>query len=261
MAPGKSSVQKVWLSTGLPLTTVVALLVLAELTKKAGLLPVFVPAPSQVALEVINNPSLTFGNLGATAYKAATGYGIAATVAVLAASIAVMIRPLYGAVYNFAVGLHAIPIIATAPLLALWLGVGPQVQITIAALASYFPMVVGTMQGLQAADARQRELMHVLSATRLQTLRYLLIPSALPFMFAGFKIAAPSAVLGAVTAEWAGADRGIGAMMLYALFSYDTPKVWLAVVATCLLAASGYGFWALVERIAIYWERDVEIAD
>ena len=92
-------------------------------------------------------------------------------------------------------------------------------------------------------------------------LRYLLIPSALPYLFAGLKIAAPSAVLGAITAEWAGADRGVGAMMLYALFSYDTPKVWLSVLLTCLLAADGYGIWALIERFAIYWERDVELAD
>ena len=112
-----------------------------------------------------------------------------------------------------------------------------------------------------AADARQRELMYVLSATRAQTLRYLLVPSALPYLFAGFKIAAPSAVLGAITAEWAGADRGVGAMMLYALFSYDTPKVWLAVLLTCILAGSGYGLWALIERLAIHWNRDIELGE
>ena len=87
----------------------------------------------------------------------------------------------------------------------------------------------------------------------------LLVPSALPYLFAGFKIAAPSAVLGAITAEWAGADRGVGAMMLYALFSYDTPKVWLAVLLTCILAGSGYGLWALIERVAIHWNRDIEL--
>jgi ABC-type nitrate/sulfonate/bicarbonate transport system permease component len=103
--------------------------------------------------------------------------------------------------------------------------------------------------------------MHVLSASGPQTLRYLLIPSAMPYLFAGLKIAAPSAVLGAITAEWAGADRGIGAMMLYALFSYDTPKVWLSVLLTCLLAGGGYGLWALIEHFAIYWHRDVDLAD
>jgi len=244
-----------------PLVTAGVVLGAAEIAQRAGLLPVFVPSPSQVASEMIANPRLVFGNLGPTAWKAAIGYAIAAAIAVSAGAVAILIRNLYGAVYNFGLTLHSIPIIATAPLLALWLGTGPQVQIAIAGLASQFPMLVGTMQGLQAADARQRELMHVLSASRSQTMRYLLIPSALPYLFAGFKIAAPSAVLGAITAEWAGADRGVGAMMLYALFSYDTPKVWLSVLLTCVLAASGYGVWVLIERIVVYWDRDVQLAE
>jgi NitT/TauT family transport system permease protein len=244
-----------------PLASVAVLLLAAEAAKRAGLLPVFVPAPSQVAAEVIRDPRLVYGSLGPTAWKASAGYAISAVVAVAAASLAVLVRPLYASVYNLGVMLHAIPIIATAPLLALWLGTGPSVQIAIAALASQFPMLVGTMQGLQATDARQRELMFVLSATPTQNLRYLLVPNALPYLFAGCKIAAPAAVLGAITAEWAGADRGVGAMMLYALFAYDTPKVWLSVLLTCLLAGGGYGFWALIERYAIYWQRDIELAE
>jgi NitT/TauT family transport system permease protein len=244
-----------------PLLTAVVLIGLAEAAKQASLLPVFVPSPSQVFMEVWDSPRLVTRNLAPTAWKATVGYLIAAAIAISAASLAISVRALYGPIYNFGVMIHSIPIIATAPLLALWLGTGPQVQIAIAALASQFPMLVGTMQGLQAADARQRELMHVLSASRLQTLRYLLIPSALPYLFAGLKIAAPSAVLGAITAEWAGADQGVGAMMLYALFSYDTPKVWLSVLLTCLLAGAGFGLWALVERVAIYWQHDTELVD
>ena len=253
--------RRMWHAVGLPLTTLAAILVIAELAKHAGLLPVFVPAPSEVGTVMRDNPATVYANVGPTLYKAVTGYMIAAVVSVLVASIAVLVRSLHGTIYNIGVGLHSIPIIATAPLLALWFGNGPQVQVAIAALASQFPMLVGAMQGLQAADARQRELMHVLSASPLQTLRYLLIPSALPYIFAGFKVAAPAAVLGAITAEWAGADRGIGALMLYALFSYDTPKVWLSVLLTCLLAASGYGLWALVEKILVPWDRGVEIGD
>jgi ABC-type nitrate/sulfonate/bicarbonate transport system permease component len=244
-----------------PLASVAALLVAAEAAKRAGLLPVFVPAPSQVAAEIIRDPRLVYGNLGPTAWKASAGYAMSAAVTISVASLAVLIRPLYAPVYNLGVMLHAIPIIATAPLLALWLGTGPSVQIAIAALASQFPMLVGTMQGLQATDARQRELMHVLSATRAQNLRYLLVPNALPYLLAGCKIAAPAAVLGAITAEWAGADRGVGAMMLYALFAYDTPKVWLSVLLTCVLAGGGYAIWALIERYAIHWQRDVELAE
>jgi NitT/TauT family transport system permease protein len=244
-----------------PLATGIILIALLEAAKRFHLLPIFVPAPSEVVWEIWKTPRLVTANLAPTAWKAAAGYGIAATVAITAASIAVSLRALYGPIYNISVMINSVPIIATAPLLALWLGTGTQVQIAIAALASQFPMLVGTMQGLQAADSRQRELMHVLSASRSQTLRYLLIPSALPYLFAGLKIAAPSAVLGTVTAEWAGADQGVGAMMLYALFSYDTPKVWLSVVLTCLLAGVGFGIWAAIERVAVYWRHDVDLLD
>ena len=244
-----------------PAATGIILIALLEAAKHAHLLPVFIPAPSEVVWEIWKTPRLVSANLAPTAWKAAAGYSIAATVAIAAASIAVSLRAFYGPIYNVSVMINSVPIIATAPLLALWLGTGAQVQIAIAALASQFPMLVGTMQGLQAADSRQRELMHVLSASRSQTLRYLLIPSALPYLFAGLKIAAPSAVLGTVTAEWAGADQGLGAMMLYALFSYDTPKVWLSVVLTCLLAGAGFGFWAAIERVAVYWRHDVDLAD
>jgi NitT/TauT family transport system permease protein len=261
MASALALSNRTWQASWRPLLTGVVLIGMAEAAKHANLLPVFVPSPSEVLLEIWNVPRLVTDNLAPTAWKATAGYFIAAAVAITAASVAVSLRALYGPIYNVGVMIHSVPIIATAPLLALWLGTGPQVQITIAALASLFPMLVGTMQGLQAADARQRELMHVLSASRVQTLRYLLIPSAIPYLFAGLKIAAPSAVLGAITAEWAGADRGVGAMMLYALFSYDTPKVWLSVLLTCLLAGAGFGIWALTERIAVYWHHDVDLAD
>jgi ABC-type nitrate/sulfonate/bicarbonate transport system permease component len=244
-----------------PAATGIVLVALLEVAKRIHLLPIFVPAPSEVMWEIWKTPRLVTDNLVPTAWKAAAGYGIAASIAIVAASIAVSLRALYGPIYNISVIINSVPIIATAPLLALWLGTGTQVQIAIAALASQFPMLVGTIQGLQAADSRQRELMHVLHASRSQTLRYLLIPSALPYLFAGLKIAAPSAVLGAITAEWAGADRGVGAMMLYALFSYDTPKVWLSVALTCLLAGAGFGIWAAIERVAVYWRHDVELAD
>jgi NitT/TauT family transport system permease protein len=253
--------QRLWHASWRPMLTAVVLIGLAEAAKRADLLPVFVPSPSEVAMEIWNVPRLVTENLLPTAWKAGVGYFIAAAIAMTAGAIAVSVRALYGPIYNFGVVIHSIPIIATAPLLALWLGTGPQMQIAIAALASQFPMLVGTMQGLQTADTRQRELMHVLSASRFQLLRYLLIPAALPYLFAGLKIAAPSAVLGAITAEWAGADRGIGAMMLYALFSYDTPKVWLSVLLTCFLALAGFGIWAIIERLAVSWQSDVELAD
>jgi ABC-type nitrate/sulfonate/bicarbonate transport system permease component len=244
-----------------PLATTLAVIVALELAQRAGALPVYIPAPSQVAEEVARNPRAVSDNILQTLWRASVGYGIAGVIALAAGAVAVSLRALHGPIYNLGVALHSIPIIAMAPLLAVWMGNGSQLQIVIAALSSQFAMLVGAMQGLSAADARQRELFHVLAARRGQVLRHLLIPSALPYLFAGFKIAAPTAVLGAITAEWAGADRGIGAMMLYALFAYDIRKVWLAVLMACLLAAAGYGLWALIERLVIRWSPQAELAE
>lgn len=245
----------------LPIASVAIVVGAFELMGRSGLLPVFVPSPSAVLMLVWDKPRLLLDNLWPTTLTALTGYGVALIIALAAAAIASIIGALYTPIYNFGVTLQSVPIIATAPLLALWLGTGPSLHIVIAALTAQFAMLVGAMQGFRAAEERPRELLHTLSATPLQTFRLLVLPSALPYLFAGFKVAAPSAVLGAVTAEWAGADRGLGAMMLYALFSYDIIKVWLSVMAACLLAASGYGLVALAERYFVFWNRETELTD
>ena len=245
----------------LPILSMLVILGVIELMSRYGLLPVFVPSPSAVLGLVWHQPRLLLDNLWPTALTALAGYVVAMIIALSAAALASMVGTLYTPIYNFGVTLQSIPIIATAPLLALWMGTGPSLQVVIAALTSQFAMLVGSMQGFRAAEGRQRELLHSLSATPLQTFRFLVLPSALPYLFAGFKVAAPSAVLGSVTAEWTGGERGLGAMMLYALFSYDIIKVWLSVMAACVLAASGYGLVALAERYFVFWNREIELVD
>jgi ABC-type nitrate/sulfonate/bicarbonate transport system permease component len=151
-----------------------------------------------------------------------------------------------------------VPLIAAAPLLGTWIGGGMTLQITIAAMSSQFPILVGAMQGVRAATESQMELMRVLSASRVQVLRLVMLPMAAPYVFTGLKIAAPTAVLGAITAEWTGSDQGLGTVMLYALFSYDIVKVWLAVLATCAMAASFYLAVAATERLVVRWDRPLD---
>lgn len=242
----------------LPCATTVAILLLAEGMKRIGALPAFVPAPSEIVALVKRDPAIITRNVGPTVATSVWGYLAAAAITLAAGALGVLVRALRAPIYNLGITLYAIPIIATAPLLASWLGTGPSLQITIAAFAAQFSMLVSTMQGLEAVDLRQRELFHSLSASKWQQLRLLLLPNALPYLFTGFKIAAPSAVLGAVTAEWAGADRGVGAMMLYALFSYDIVTVWLSVILTCALAGAAYAFWVVVERRIVTWTPEAE---
>lgn len=252
---------RIWRSTALllPLGVVVVMLLLLEALVRAGRLPVFLPAPSALWAAFIAHPAVLADSMAPTLEKASAGFVIAAVLALAGAAIAAVAAAAYAPIYNLGATLQSIPVIATTPLLATWLGTGPPTQVVIAVLASQFPMLAGAMQGFRAVDTRQRELFHTLSAGPVQRLRYLILPAAAGYVFAGFKVAAPAAVLGTITAEWAGAERGVGALMLNALFTYDPPMVWLSVIAACVLAGGGYAFWAAVERVVVFWDRPAEL--
>lgn len=250
-----SAKKKAWqpLSVLIPVLTLLVVVILLEGLYRLRMLPVFLPGPSQIARQIVQNPRLISENLPPTLWRALAGFTISIAVTSVAAGLTAILRATRSATYNLGITLNAIPVIASAPLLAMWLGTGPSLQVVIAALACQFPILVGLLQGMEASNSQQRELFVSLSVSRFQLFRYLLLPNALPFVFAGLKIAAPAAVLGTVTAEWAGADRGIGAMMLYALFSYDIVTVWISVILTCLVAAAAYGLCAALERRVVFW--------
>jgi ABC-type nitrate/sulfonate/bicarbonate transport system permease component len=243
----------------LPVLGTAAVLLVVEVAERTGHLPVTVPAPSDVWAALVANPRGIGVALGETAMNALRGYLVATVVALGAAFIASLIAPLRSPIYNLGVGLASIPLIAATPLLALWLGNGPLTRSLIAGLASYFPLLVGAMQGFRAYENNHRELFHVYSASRLRLFRSLILPSSLPYLFAGFKLAAPLAVLGSLTAELTGAENGIGVIMMSALFSFDTRLVWLTVLIACALSGLGYALWALIERVTIYWESPSEL--
>jgi ABC-type nitrate/sulfonate/bicarbonate transport system permease component len=240
--------------------TAVALLAI-ELLKRGGHLPVTIPAPSQVWATLIANGRGIGSAVLETVMNAVRGYAVACVVALGAAFVAALVAALRPPIYNIGVGLASIPLIAATPLLAMWLGNGPLTRSLIAGLSSYFPLLVGAMQGFRAYENNHMELFHVYSASRWRIFRSLILPSSLPYLFAGLKLAAPLAVLGSLTAELTGAENGIGVIMLSALFSFDIQLVWLTVLIACALSGAGYGLWALIERLAIYWESPRELAN
>jgi NitT/TauT family transport system permease protein len=246
-------------SVAWPVAGTLAVLLVAELAKRSGYLPVTVPAPSEVWAALLANPRGIGAALGETTMNAVRGYAVASAVALGAAFVASLIPALRPPIYNIGVGLASIPLIAATPLLAVWLGNGPLTRSLIAGLASYFPLLVGAMQGFKAYEANHMELFHVYSASRWRVFRSLILPSSLPYLFAGFKLAAPLAVLGSLTAELTGAENGIGVIMLSALFSFDTRLVWLTVLIACALSGAGYALWALIERATIYWAPPGEL--
>jgi NitT/TauT family transport system permease protein len=236
-----------------PVAVLIALAALVELAKAMGWLPVTIPAPSQVAAVIPAQWADLLWHAGGTLRSALMGYALAAAVAVALASVALSVAGAERPVLGIGVAIDCFPLIALAPIFVIWLGQGVALYVTIAAVAAFFPLLVGLVQGFKSAEPTMRELFHVMAADRGQRLRLLLFPAALPYIFQAMKTAAPLALLGALIAEWIGAERGLGAMMIYALFSYNVPVVWLTILTLCGLSASAYGLIALAESRVVTW--------
>jgi NitT/TauT family transport system permease protein len=155
----------------------------------------------------------------------------------------------------YLVASQAIPIVAIAPLLVIWYGPGLFSKVLICALIVFFPVLVNTVVGLRAVPENLRDLMHSLQATRLQMLRYLEIPAALPVFLGGLRIGATLSVIGAVVGEFVGADRGLGFLINVARGQYDTALVFVALLTLVLMALALYGIVIFLESRALRWQR------
>ena len=145
------------------------------------------------------------------------------------------------------------PVIAIAPILIVWLGFGIGPKLAIIALVCFFPITVNTLDGLRSVDPDLPRMMRTLDAGRSQILRRVEIPSALPYLFSGAKIAAAISVIGAVFGEWAGADEGLGHLILIAQGQLQTARVFAAIVVLSALALILFGALALIERRFGWW--------
>lgn len=149
----------------------------------------------------------------------------------------------------YIVAAQATPILALAPLIALWFGTGLVSRLLICALICYFPIAVGTMVGIRSVDPRLIELGRSLRATRWQLLARIEVPSALPQILGGLRIGVTLAVVGAIVAEWAGGDRGLGVLINLARGSmFDIPLMFATLLTIALLGVTLYLGVVAVER-------------
>jgi NitT/TauT family transport system permease protein len=149
---------------------------------------------------------------------------------------------------------QALPIVAIAPLLILWLGYGLASKVAAAALLVFFPMLINTVSGLRRIDPSLREVALVYGANRWQILRHVEVPLAMPTILSGVKISFTLAVTGATVAEFMGADRGLGVLLNVASRGlFDTALVFVALLTLVALAMLAYGLVTVLERVLIRW--------
>ena len=199
--------------------------------------------------------SLLLDNAWVTLVEVVLGLAVAVLAGALFAVAMHLVRPLRDAAYPLLVASQAIPVVVLAPIfvLAFDYGIGP--KLAIVALICFFPITVNLLDGLRSTPPELLKLMRSMGASRLRMLRSVELPAALPFLFSGLKVAATVSVIGAVFGEWAGADKGLGRLVLLGNNQLQTPRVYAGIVILTLMAVALFALVALAERVACPWSR------
>jgi NitT/TauT family transport system permease protein len=191
-----------------------------------------------------------------TFQEALGGFVLGSGLAILLALVLARWRPLGTALLPYAVAANAIPIIAFAPITNQWFGGGltKSSKIAIAAILCFFPVLVNTLRGLTSVRPQDLELMRSYAAGNVEIFRRVRIPTSLPFMFTGLKVATVLAMIGAVVGEYfGGALNAIGVLILSRSRVFQFNEAWAGVLVVCLFGLVLYIAVAALERFVLRW--------
>lgn len=236
----------------------IALLVIWEIVVRVFNVPIFVvPAPSRVLelLVTMMTSGLLLSQFLVTFTEAIAGFAIALVVAAVFAVVMTEWQRAERLLYPYFTALQSMPKVAIAPLIVIWFGYGLPSKIVVAALLSFFPMLVSFTEGLKATDEGRLKLMRGMSATRWQTLRYVRIPYALPFVFAGIELGGLYAMLGAIVAEFVGSSAGIGNWLIAMNVNLDTSSTFALLVVLALYGIAFQKLIAFARNRTLFWAR------
>jgi len=243
-----------WRKRLLPLAALIGFVFLWWLAVTAfGIRPFIAPSPTLVAATLANKFPLLMSNLAPTAVEAVLGFLLGNATAILIASAFVLRRTMEEAFFPIAVMINTIPVVAKAPILVLLLGNGMEPKIAIAALVCFFPTLVNMTRGLRDVSQEQLDLMHVLSARPREVFFKLRAQNSLPYLFSALKIAASTAVIGAIVGEWIGSTSGIGALIIQATYNFDSGLLYATIVVGSTFSALFFVVITVLERRVIRW--------
>lgn len=242
-----------WIS---PLAAVAVLLLVWELVVRySGLSNLVVAGPWEVARTLTGELDILGPATFVTAREAVLGL-LAAVAFGVALGVLLHLSPfLRDATLPVVVASQAVPTVVLAPLLVIAFGFGLSTKILIVAIACFFPVVIGTFDGLRSADPQLVQLLRSLGAGRTRILRLAELPAALPRLLGGVRIAATWAFIAAVFAEYAGSDAGLGYLIARGTPNFDTSRVYAAILILTAGSLALYGLMALIERRFVPWER------
>lgn len=219
------------------------------------------PTPAQVASSLWSLRSAFVQNAATTTKEAALGFAVGVVLAAAIALVGERYRPITGSLQQLAIGVYSLPLIALAPVLVLWTGSGLATKVVIAALASFFPVLINLTQALRTTSPSALELMRVIGASPWQVFRRVELPYALPMLFAAFTVAAPAALLGAMLAEWVGANSGLGIQLLSSMQNYDIPELYGCLAVASVLSLAIWLVFTVAQRRLFPWHSSQRSAE
>ena len=246
----------------IPLLTLVVSLVITEIVlKMLDVKPYIIPLPSAVFEAMWTNRDLLLPEAGHTLYEMVVGYVIAVVVGISLAMMIVASTVLERAIYPLLIVSHVIPSIALAPIFLIWFGTDALPKIILVAFISFFPIVVNTIIGLRSMELEKAYLAQTMGAGSFSIFLRFRMPSALPAMFAGLKLAATACTIGAVVGEFMGGSHGLGFVMLAANGGLNTKVMFAAIGYVAILGLGFFGIVTLLERLTIPWHAAARKAD
>lgn len=239
------------------ISTVVFLLAWYLFTRYGNIPEFILPSPPSVwtrFMRAIRDGSLPY-HTGITLLEIVLGLLTGVMFATVVGYVLAKSRSLERVLSPYLVASQAIPVVAIAPLLVIWLGDGILSKVVICALIVFFPVLVNTIVGVRAVPVSLYDLMNSLHATRAQILWKVEIPASLPVFLGGLRIGATLSVIGAIVGELVSAEQGLGFLLQLGDFQYDTAMVFVAVFTLVALALLLYGIVTLLERRFLKWQH------
>jgi NitT/TauT family transport system permease protein len=221
--------------------------------------PLLFPPPEKVFEEWLEFANLILYSCGITMVSAVVGFVIATLVGIGLAVAVVYSPPLRAVILSSVVAINATPKVAVTPILVIWLGIGLESKVALAFLLSFFPVLINAVRGLSDIPNDLLNLYRLMQATPLQVFRKVRLPSALPGIFDGLKIALPISMIGAVAAEFVAARQGIGYQIVIAYANFNSEFVFAAVITVAILATLIFQALLIVEDRILFWRPSKQI--
>lgn len=215
------------------------------------------PPPSAIAESFRDDRQLLFDNARVTLLEIVLGFSSALVIGVAIGVAIASSRMLERAIYPIIIASQTIPMVALAPLLLIWYGYGLLPKVIVTALVCFFPIAVSTVDGLRSTDREVLALLRTYGAGPWRRFWLASLPSALPSLFSGIRVAITFSVIGAIFGELVGASEGLGYLMQRAAAQFQTARVFAALFVLSAMGISLFTLATLIERIALPWRKYV----